>query len=281
MATAIVPFEKSYFFTTSSPSADAIVSQDGSTLSVTLNSPGIEVPAAGLSATFEVESASIWNTSANISVKKNNNVFSYLIDGVQQPDIVIEDGLYSLSSLNDFISREFVNAGRVANLIQFVGDSSTQKVVATFEPKVQADFTASNSVGSIMGFDQRLVPAVPQNTNGYSESSDNTAQFNNVNSFTIRSDLVSHGVPINATGINLLAVIPITPGSTGKQVVYSPNHPTKVDASDMRGKSKQTFSLSICDQNGDVLPQTEDWSVLIVLRYVLLMTDTPVPMMDL
>jgi len=277
----LIPFEESWFFTTSTKNSDAIVSSDGSNLSITLPSPGLSVPAGAVNATFEIESASIWNTSPNISVARNNNIFAYSINGVAQPNIVIADGLYSLSSLNSFLSREFVNRGEDANLITFSGDDSTQKVIATFSADVQADFSVTNSVGGIMGFDSVVVPVSPEPTDGYSEIAAYIASFNAINSFSIRSDLVGHGVPINNSGINLLAVIPITAGSTGRQVIYSPNHPTKVDARELRGKTKQTFNLTVCDQNGDPVPQTETWSVLVVLRYYLLMTDKNVPMMDL
>ena len=256
------------------------LSADKSTLRLTYDSPGITIPTSAINASFEVSEASIWNSSSNISVLLANNTFTYIIGGVVQPIITIVDGLYSDRTLNNFISREFVNRGQSSTLIVFTGDSSTQKMIATFEATVQADFTPITSIASIMGFNPAIIPNPAEITDGFSVYGDVIASFNTVNNFTIKTDLISEGIPINNTGVNLLAVVPIPAGSINKQVNYQPQNPTRVDANELRGKTKQSFFISISDQDGDNLAQQEDWSVLIILRYTILITDQSVPKMD-
>lgn len=275
----LLPKEQSYLFTTSNPGEGATVSADGSRLDISLDTP-ISVPAGAIDANVTILNANIWNTSFNISAAKNNNKFDYLIATVAQPQITIADGLYSLDTLNDTISREFVNAGVSATLIIFTGNNSTQRVIATFSIGTQIDGTIADScIDTIMGFASAIIPAVNPIAIE-SEEAANVALFNETNSFAIQSNFVSQGIPVNNKGLNLLASIPITAG-VGFQVRFAPQNPSLVDATELRGRSKSSFYFRVVNQDGTVLPQTETWSILMVLHYKLLITDENVPLLDM
>ena len=279
MSSVIINREESYFFSSNNTDQNSIVSNDGSTLTLSLDNP-IGIPSSAVNATVEVQQANIWHTIPNISELKKNNQFNYSINGVAQEPITIEEGLYSLDSLSSYLSRIFVNRGQESTLVKFLGNNTTQRSIVILKSYVQVDFTGVNSVGSIMGFDARVVPETPSDTDGYSEEGDSVATFNETNSFAVKSDLVSTGVPVNNTGLNLLAVIPIT-SKVGYQNHYTPNHPIKVDARELRGKSRGNFYIQIANEKGHALPQNEPWSILVVFKYSILLTNEKVPMMDM
>jgi hypothetical protein len=96
----------------------------------------------------------------------------------------------------------------------------------------------------------------------------------------IRSNLVSQGIPVNSIGQGIIAQVPITvpPGS---QINYSPFNPIPVDASELIGIGKNTFSFSLCDQNLRATPTAgETWNFVVVLNYFILLTER-VPMMKM
>ena len=277
-----VVFEKteSLFFSTSNTDSNTVVSENGSKITISLDNQ-LSFPAAAVNLSLEVSQAVLWNVSPNISTLYNNNKFSYIIAGVTQPEITVPDGLYSLDTLNDFLSREFVNANQASKLISFTGNISTQRVILTIgQDNVQADFSSADSVGQIMGFTQGLQPSTQENA-GFSVESTNEAKFNRVNSYVIKSNLLSGGIPVNNSGLNILASIPIDV-KVGSQIVFTPYNPIKVDAGELRGKSKGNFWLQLADQDGGYISTLgETWSVLIVFRYSMLLTDGSVPLLDL
>jgi len=277
----LLPKERSYYFSTSNLGKDTILSNDKSRLSISLDT-AISVSSGALNASLSVQSASLWHTSPNISTAKLNNTFDYLIGGVAQPTIVIQDGLYSLSGLGGFLSKEFQKRGQDPDLITFTGDDATQTVIMSFKANVQFDTSGVNTVAPILGFAlDALYPSTPQPTDDYPVYGTGQAAFNTVNAFSIVSNIVSNGIPVNNSGVNLLAVIPIPSGSVGRQVVYTPYLPTEIDATnDLRGKRRSTFYIQIADQDGNPLPQTENWSVLVTLKEQLLLTNEQLPMLD-
>ena len=94
-------------------------SADGSQFSVTLQMP-LLVPAGALDAEIGCVSATLWNTTYNVSPDFGNSHFTYMTT-FTPPGIFVIDidaGLYSLTALNQYLSNEFVNRGHPANLIR-------------------------------------------------------------------------------------------------------------------------------------------------------------------
>lgn len=280
MSSIIIEKEKSFYVTTqlanyttlpdgSKLGQDGtVVSADGSTAFINLNQ-GIDIPIGVVECNIRVENANIWYTTANISAKLENNTFDYLYNNIQQPQIVIPDGLYSIESLNDVLSREFVNRGQLENLIVLSGNESTQKVVITLQKYAQVDFTPYNSIRSVLGWTSQVfpvtMPVVEVNGTG-----DDIAKFNNIQNFTIRSDMIIDGLSINNVKSNLMAVVPIPSGAANNQIIYQPFRPSIIEIDSARGKKINNFYVSICDQNGDLAAQSEPWTMLLVLSYKVL-----------
>jgi len=239
----LVPKSQAFFFSSDTTSGARNVSTDGSKFTIYLDTP-ISLPQAAMNATVEVSQASIWNVSYNISADFANNNFNF-VSGIAY-DLTIPDGLYSLSGLNAYLATQFVNLGFPANLIVISGDDATQKTILTFlNAGDQVDFTQPNSVREILGFNSRIVTSASA---GFNEFSDSTAAFNRVNSYLIKSTLVSQGLNINNIGAGVIASVPITV-SPGSQINYQPRNPIPIDASELVGQSKNAFTFSLLDQS--------------------------------
>lgn len=256
-----------------------LVSADGSTVFVNLDE-SITIPTGAIETNFRVEQAAIWYTAPNISILNENNRFNYIYNGVAQPEIIIPDGLYSVESLNDVLSREFVNRGQLENLVVLSGDESTQKVVITVSKYTQVDLTPYNSVRNIIGWTSQVWPSTIPLENETNKTGENVAAFNNIQAFTIRSDLTPDGIPINNTKSNLMALVTIPPNGANNQIVYAPNHPTIIESQSYRGKTVNNFYVQICDQNGTPAPQSEPWVCLIVMHFKTLFSNQPVGIID-
>ena len=172
----------SHFISTSAIGIDdnVSISADGSRVDINLETP-LVFSGSSLSTTLEVEGASIWNVAYNISNALNNNTFYYLFNGSSQPTMLIPDGLYSITTLNSEISRQFTNRNLTSPII-LTGNLSTQKSVLTVNIGYQMDTRLFDSVGSILGFNSGLWPTIAPVFNSVSMPSQNTAKFNNTNS---------------------------------------------------------------------------------------------------
>ena len=278
----LIPREHSFIFSSDSDNGADNVSLDGSSFSVVL-STSLQIPKAAMYCYLSVTQANIWNTSPNISSDFANNQFEFTTTDVGNPGthtLTISDGLYSVAALNGFLSTSFTNLSLPANLITLTGDSATGKSVLTFLTAGDSvDFTINDSVREVLGFSSRISPVAPQIA-GYSDYSDNVASFNRVNSYIITSNIVSNGIPLNGGGGGIIASVPIDV-APGSQIAYSPDNPISIDASELIGHSKLNLNFQLRDQLRRLTPTSnETWSVVVSIKYGILLTTDRVKMMS-
>ena len=273
----IVDKQLSYTFSSNTSTGATNIQNNGASFSVALNSP-IYIPKGTVDCTVEVLQAAVWNTSPNIAVEFGNNRLSFSYSELLY-DFVIPDGLYSLTDLNTTISRLLANAGLASNLFILSGDQSTQKTVITYSVSgVRIDFTNPDSIRTVLGFDARLSPVGGISAAGQSDFSDNTAVFNRINSFFVRSSMVNNGLPLNNVGSGIIAAIPIT-AAPGSQINYAPTIPIAVDASNLPGTTLQFISFDLLDQELRYVNTVgEDWSITLAIKYKILLTIESLPM---
>lgn len=276
----IIDKQLSYFFDSSPTSGAEQVSVNGNEFSVSLNSP-IKIPKTAVCCEIGIAQASIWNTSSNIAADFNNNTFTFTTTDVGAPGthtIVLPDGLYSLDGLNASLNTQFTNLGLSSGLISLTGDQATQNTVLTFQKAGDSvDFTVANSIREVLGFDSRISPLTPQSA-GYSDYSDSSAQFNRNNSYILRSNIVSHGIPVNNQGNGIIASIPIT-SAPGSQIHYQPQHIIWADASDLIGSAKSNLRFTLLNQS--LLPvhtSGDAFSFVLIIKYQVLLTQHSIPM---
>ena len=273
----IVDKQLCYTFSSNTSTGAQNIQNNGASFSVALNSP-IYIPKGTVDCTVEVLQAAVWNTSPNIAVEFGNYRLSFSYNETVY-GFVIPDGLYSLTDLNTTISRLLANAGLASNLFILSGDQSTQKTVITYSVSgVRIDFTRPDSIRTVLGFDARLSPVGGISAAGQSDFSDNTAVFNRINSFFVRSSMVNNGLPLNNVGSGIIAAIPIT-AAPGSQINYAPTIPIAVDASDLPGTTLQFISFDLLDQELRYVNTVgEDWSITLAIKYKILLTIESLPM---
>ena len=273
----IVDKQLSYTFSSNTSTGAQNIQNNGASFSVALNSP-IYIPKGTVDCTVEVLQAAVWNTSPNIAVEFGNYRLSFSYNETVY-GFVIPDGLYSLTDLNTTISRLLANAGLASNLFILSGDQSTQKTVITYSVSgVRIDFTNPDSIRTVLGFDARLSPVGGISAAGQSDFSDNTAVFNRINSFFVRSSMVNNGLPLNNVGSGIIAAIPIT-AAPGSQINYAPTIPIAVDASNLPGTTLQFISFDLLDQELRYVNTVgEDWSITLAIKYKILLTIESLPM---
>jgi hypothetical protein len=280
MSSIIVDKQSAIFFSTSSALSDPniVITNKGSKMNINLDK-ALGFPTNAMYCNVEIQNVTLQYVTPNVDPSRANDKFDYSINGVAQPTITITPGLYSLNTLNTSLGRDFVAAGQPANMVSFIANDSTQRVTMVLGiDNVQVDFSALNSVGSIMGY-VGIQPAGLELT-GFTVDSTQQATFNKISSFVLRSDFISGGIPVNNSGFNVLATIPIT-ARIGSQNIYAPFNPIQVDASELRGRVKSSFFLQLTDQDGnDIDTLGEPWSVLMVFRWGALLSSANVPLMD-
>ena len=116
-----------YIFSSDDSTNPVNKSADGSIFSVQLDD-AIALPRGAFDCTLEVVSMRAWNTVPNVSAELGNNKFSLTVSGTPF-DFTITDGLYSVSSLSDFIQNELVNAGLDRETITLSGNFATEQVI--------------------------------------------------------------------------------------------------------------------------------------------------------
>ena len=251
------------------------VSPDGSIFTVNLQEP-ISIPENAVNIVLTAEESTVWNVVANINVGIND-LFKLTDDGTDSGiaftyNLVIPEGLYDLSALNQAIQRELVNLGAPTSpaLINLSADDATLKVEITFNfTGLSIDFTIVQSFRVILGFNSQVLG--PNVTKPITFLADNTAFFNQIDHFLIHSDLVNNGIRLNDRFSQVIAQVLIDK-APGSQIISSPRNPSKIPASNLRGVNRSTIRFWITD-NKDLAINTrgEFWTTRIAIIY-----DTPV-----
>ncbi len=282
--------EISYFFSSSPANGALNVSKDGSTFSVQLTDP-IQVPNEAINATIEIQSASIWNNSFNISEELKNNTFSFYypyastkqgINAYNQ--FTIPDGQYSFDAFNDMLAHYFVGYGFPPDIITFGADTATNKLIVIVKKELtKVDFSNvtwdfggwkdmdDHVVGrvkldtsrNLLGFTAGLYP----NNGELRQIGSYPAKFNHINSIVLRSDLLGNGISVNDTSSGALAniLINVKPNSL---IAYMPYNPNKVDASELISHARNYITFTLTDITGVLInTNTEFYNFSLVLRY--------------
>ena len=284
MASVLIPKVTSYAFSSDPAAGAKNLHNKGSSFSVALNK-AISIPVGAMNCSVDVIQANIWFVTPNISADLGNNKF-YFNSAVTNPGaylITIPDGLYSLDDLNATLSREFANLGFAANIILLSPDGPTSKSIITYTiAGLDVNFTQANTIRTILGFNSRVSPVTPPSIAGESETSDNPAAFNQINSFYIRSSLIAaDGLPINNIAAGIIAAVPIT-AVPGDQIVYQPQSPIDIDATSIIGRPIQSISFDLVDdQFRPVNTVGEFWSIILHIHYSILISTEKVPLMTI
>ena len=165
-------------------------------------------------------SYSLWYSWYNIKTGVNDK-FRYVVGGVVK-NIVIPAGQYGVQDINSYIQSQLVANGDSATGVSIVGNYNLLRAVMTLEPNYDVDFTISQSLRGLLGFNSQLyenngvidveyVGELPGNiTGGIDAISINCSILNpsyNITNNQTSTSLHSF-VPQSGPGTNLAQTIP-------------------------------------------------------------------------
>jgi hypothetical protein len=218
----------------------------------------------------------------------NNTTFQYTFTKAVTTTytVVLPNGYYSVTSLNEYLQGQFVNQGLYLvdsagdnvyylSLVYNVSTYSVQLLSFAVPIALPAGYTnpaglvfpavastpqlivsSTNNFGSIIGFSAGTYPPAIQPTN-YSITSNILPNGSPVNSIIVRCNLVSNNV---VSPSDILDSFQIT-GAFGTNLNYSPNFEKWIKIKSGRYSS---FTLTFEDQNFRTIPILDD-NVLITL----------------
>lgn len=159
-------------------------------------------------------------------------------------------------------------------LIEFTPQSATGKLLLDINyDNVSVDFSAPRNFGEILGWSGQQVGPFPGQQTPIILIPQNVAKFNQIDYYLINSSIIEQGLRVNNRYNHTIArvLIDVEPGS---QIIYSPNHPTRCNANNLRGVRKTEIEFWLTDQNyRRVNTQGENWSANIVIEYYLHIND--------
>jgi hypothetical protein len=225
----------------------------------------IVIPVDSTNINVGLSEASIWNSVPNMSTFLENNHVLITIAGTPI-DCIVEDGLYTPSELSDALNFIIRNVNpNYAGYLTLSSDFSTNKVLLNFNAPVLMtfDLTVSNDMSEILG----LNPAVYTNSgNILSIRAPEIAVFNNVNTFLLHSNIVSSGMTYNGSNSQILCAIPIL-ASPGELIIYQPTNPTLIQEPYMNGRSINSLSFWLTDEDNNVVQMNEVFIVRVKISY--------------
>ena len=274
MASAFVVPHEINILASSDPSNGASdISEDGSRFTVRLDEP-LQVPKEALNVTIDIETAEIWWTVPNILTGINDKLYITApnVGDVLTPYVVvIPQGLYDLTGLNQAIHRELTTLGAKVDpepVISLSPDDATQKVELRLPYLGSSiDFTQADTFRDILGFNSQIIG--PTIVAPEIILADNTANFNVVNYFLLHCDLVGSGIRINNRYSQTVAqvLIDVAPGS---QITYQPFNPARINVDDLAGATRNQFRVWLTDgANRQVNTSGEFYSMRIAIRYLM------------
>ncbi len=247
----LVPEEISMLFSSNPNQGASLRSADGSSFTVLLQEP-LSVPFDAKNVNIEVQSSTVWWVVPNITTGVNDKIYCTVPRASDSKltayTLTIPQGLYDLTALNQTVQRELENAGAIITpepAFTIYADDATQKVeIRANYVGVEIDFTQADTPRDILGWTSVVVGpsvSVPQNF-----LAPNVAEFNQVNSFLLHSDLVNRGMRFNDKYSQIISqvLIDVSPGS---QIVSTPFHPAKIDAQDLAGNPRKTIRFWLTD----------------------------------
>jgi len=240
---------------------------EGNSVIVQTFSVPIQIPKDAHNISVYVSDASLYNIFFNITAAKNNNTLYFTDDtgNLEKYEIVLTDGIWGISGINDEIQRVLEAKALPAKSVQLLGNSNTQRanwrISVGYAVKIPA-----NGPYYILGYD---APVTHINTGIqilYTQAP-KTAKFNATESIYIHTDLITNSViPYKE---NVLCAFPVNAG-TGSLIAYQPPVPVKVQASNLKNNRINSARFEIRDQNGNKLRQgdgNESISFRVMISY--------------
>ena len=229
----------------------------------------IRIPHTAKNLTLTVQEVSLFNSVPNI-VEGVNDKFCITcpstLDVSTAYTLTVPEGLYDYNTLSTEIIELLETAGAKISpdpVISITANEATSRIEITPNyAGVFIDMTQPQTFGAVIGSDNILFGADA----GVKISMPNRAQFNSVDFFLLRSDLVSKGVRVNGEYSNIICKIPVS-AYPNAQIIYEPLNPDSIDTNNRIGSLIQHIRFWVTDHAGDTIVMPEEWSFRLQLTY--------------
>lgn len=258
-------------------------SEAGATRVIRLQEHLPMIPANAYNVKATLLSASIWNTTPNVSRHLGENSLTFSLNVLTSNQVanpgeherktvtlVFEDGLYSLEELQDTIRRLLANRGLDQNCIMLAADYPQGKIEFATQYMVGTGgvilHNPPSTLRTLLGFPQddsftfTLVP-------GDIVLAPLKATFNRLNWYELVCSLSSPGMKGETKSRNLLAQI-YPSSNPNSMIVYDGPGPA-VDASDLKGVPVQEITVQWFSDSHKEAPTYNPWNVCIEVSWVL------------
>ena len=255
----------SWLFSSSPALGATSITPDGSQFTALLPE-AFQLPQNATNVTLEVNSATIWYNTFNVTEANNQFRFQRVFPAVIQT-VFIPPGLYSFDALNNELTAQ-LTAGGITNY-RLVANQPQQRVYESFT--VQANgivqtFWPEGTFYKIAGFNLNRNTVFP-NVAPAAYAGDKTAAFNTIDYYLIHSSLVSRGIRTNGTFLQVIAQVPIN-APPGSELLYEPQNPVVTPANELTGSVISQVTTLLTDSNNvPVDTRGEAYTVGVVIRW--------------
>lgn len=172
------------------------------------------------------------------NVHENNNVFHYSLNGANTWEkVVIPVGSYELENIIKIITDHFQ-----AVKANFYLHANPNTMKCKLEGSIYVDFTQPNSIGSLLGFNKRILEASKIHT------SDKLVDIQSVNNIRIECDLITGSFHNGKSTHTIYEFNPIA--GPGCKINEQPKHLIYLP---VIKRSLNEVNISIVDQNGHLV----------------------------
>ena len=173
------------------------------------------VPSLELEGSYEiaVQSIETYNSFPNID-EKNNKIKVSLDHGASWFDLTFAIGCYEHEDINKELQRMLVVIGGKKDDITLAPNKNTFQTIMTITEMVQVDFTAQNSIRTVLGFDSHI----------YGQGrhlSEHTVNIMRVNSIFVHTDVIGSAYVNGSQSPVIYSFFPDIP--PGGKIVVQPS----------------------------------------------------------
>ena len=119
-----------------------------------------------------------------------------------------------------------------------------------------------NTIGELLGFNS--VKTATALAYWFSEAD---PRFNGFNYYMVQSDMVSAGIRVGPSYNQIISKVLVT-SKPNTQVLYQPNNPTLIDATNLAGDTRRQYTFTLLDDSlTPIDTRGEYWSVQIRISY--------------
>lgn len=288
----LIPVIQDYYFSSDPANGALDVSNIGDEFRVRFTDGALHIPREAINVEVSVPSASIWYNTPNVQItntdgqtKNNTLVISAkhpsdllpIVYNIELPKMLVSDIAQIQSVIMKQINEQAsASWSTVGPPVVFTQDAATFRIIMTlpvYSVPSFVDFTASDSVSNLLGFDKQVY-FNNSNIGGSPATSvfngPRVPVFDNVNSYLIHCDMIQTGILINGQSSQTVAQVPIDVDKAGFQIQFKEPIPPVTQAPHIAGSRRDVIRCWLTNErNVRVDTDGQRWSFRLRIQFLL------------